>query len=299
MPFTLNTNEFLSTLTNLCLQVLTFDNIQFTSPFDIFRRRYTTFGDKIASVNAFVQNGRDYGAETNPYNARKPDVKETTITTTLKKMYDVQLNLDLLKGAFEDEGALGLFLSTLISQLNVKSEIDIYEKVVSDFASGTGYKEANNITGSIDTADNVKALYSKIMSRVDEFDLPNTTYSADTNDTTHYRASMNTRKVLILTPQAKAQFDVYVNASLFNSSTIALDKKFAKVIVADIDLPSDATKTDVFGIVLTEDVYRYSPRIERMVKMPTNGATLSDDYWYHVWTNTGFTGAGQISYITN
>ena len=41
MAFTMANNEFLSALTNLCLQVMTFNNLQFKAPFDVHRREFT------------------------------------------------------------------------------------------------------------------------------------------------------------------------------------------------------------------------------------------------------------------
>jgi hypothetical protein len=92
---------------------------------------------------------------------------------------------------------------------------------------------------------------------------------------------------------------VYVNASLFNSKEIDIAKSIKNVIVADIEetmeVPVGKVQTtvgDIFALLVTEDVYRYSPRIESM-ELNRNGATMSQHYHYHVWTNMGFTGSGQ------
>lgn len=315
MALALNNNEFLATLTNLALQVITFDQITFKSPFGVFKRQYTKWGDKIACVNAFAPSGKDYGAITNPYEENKPDVYENTITTKLRKVYPLTLNNELLRGAFEDENSLGLFLNTLMAQLVTYSEIDVYEKIIADFnqmfetARATTVLDAqsNRWNGLVATGqwdkDSATEVYRLILQKAREMKLPNQSYGFQTdtyNGVQKMACAMGQDLVLILTPEASAMFDVYVNASLFNSKEIDIAKSIKTVVVADIDtsmvLPTgkgaDTYVSGVFAILVTEDVYRYSPRIESM-ELNRNGATMGQHYHYHVWTNMGFTGSGQ------
>lgn len=306
MPFTLNENNYLSNLTNLCLQVLTFDNLQFTNRFGVFARQYTKYGDKIACVNAWVKDGVDYnlGDDTfdNPYNADKPNAYEKTISTKLKKRYSLQLSEELLKGAFEDENSLQMFLSTLIKQLKTKSEIDIYEMVVNDFATidmtsllGSGYR---NIEGSTETQEDVVDLYTKIIETAQAMKLPNNIYGLTeaSNGTIETTCAEDTRLILFVTPKLFSKINTYVNASLYNSSDIALNKWIDEVRVVDVESNPSIGEGTVHGYLVTEDVYRYSPRIQTVREQP-NAGNLTFNYFYHVWTNAGFTGAGQLAYI--
>lgn len=304
MPITLNPNTYLANLTNLCLQVLTFDNLNFTNRFGAFGRQYTKFGDKIACVNAWVQDGKDYALGDddfdNPFNADKPLVDETTITTKLKKRYSLQLAEDLLRGAFEDENSLQMFLTTLIRQLKTKSEIDIYEMIVTDFATKdmAGFETNPHIEGSLDTPEDVVNLYVKIIETAQKMKLPNTNYGlTKISGALQQTCAEGTRIILYVTPEAFSKISTYVNASLYNSSAIALSKWIDEVKVVDVednDTVPNAVKTH--GFLATEDVYRYSPRIETIREQP-NGGNLTFNYYYHVWTNAGFTGAGQLAYI--
>lgn len=316
MAFSNNANTFLASLTNLCLQVLTFDNLQFTNRFGAFARQYTKWGDKIACVNAWVADGEDYNASsstfTNPFNASKPDVVEATIETKLKKRYSLKLSENILRGAFEDENALAMFLNTLVGQLRTKAEIDIYAQICNDFATldldGQGIGNTNrNIIGSITTSNNGSAvveLYTKIIETAQAMKLPNKTYgltpSGDGDTLSKEVCAENTRLILYLSPIAYSRIMTYVDASLLNSSTIALDKWIDEVRVVDIDINSQAGNdfSEMYGVLCTEDVYRYSPRIETIREQP-NGADLTLNYFYHLWTNMGFTGAGQLAFIGN
>lgn len=315
--FTLNNNEFLANLTNLALQVLTFDQITFKEPFRVFKRQYTKWGDKIACVSAFAKRGKTFGEQTNPFESgNEPDSFEATITTKLKKMYPLTLSNEILKGAFEDDNSLGMYLNTLMAQLVTYSEIDNYEQIITDFAQiftqakpSTVLPIENNkhngtiITGSL-TKENATECYRKILEVARRMRLPNQDFGVLT-DGEHQRlaCAMGQDLVLILTPEASALFDTYVNASLFNSKEIELSKSIKYVEVADIErsmsVPNKETQTakeltDVYAMLATEDIYRYSPRIEQM-EVNRNGATMAQNYFYHIWTNMGFTGAGQIA----
>lgn len=302
MPITLNPNTYLANLTNLCLQVLTFDNLQFTNRFGVFGRQYTKYGDKIACVNAWVKEGVDYNLGNanfdNPFNADKPNVDETTITTKLKKRYSLQLSEDLLRGAFEDENSLQMFLNTLIRQLKTKSEIDIYEKIINEFATKdmTAFENNPHIEVAIGTADEIVEAYRKIIETAQKMKLPNANYGLTVIDgAVQETCAENTRIVLYVTPEFFSKISTYVDASLYNSSAIALSKWIDEVKVVDVDDNSTVGGT-CYGYLATEDVYRYSPRIETIREQP-NGGNLTFNYFYHVWTNMGFTGAGQLAYI--
>lgn len=303
MAFDLNNNIYLANLTNLCLQVLTFDNLQFTNRFGSFSRQYTKFGDKIACVNAWVQDGEDYNLGNadfdNPFKANKPVLEETTITTKLKKRYSLQLSEELLRGAFEDENSLQMFLNTLIKQLKTKSEIDIYEMIVTDFASKdmTGFTTNNHIKGSMATADDVVDLYIKVIQTAQKMKLPNQNYGlTKINGTVQTACAEDTKLILYVTPELFSEFSARVGASLYNSSDIALHKWIDEVRVVDVEHNSKTGLSETYGYLVTEDVYRYSPRIETVREQP-NGGNLTFNYFYHVWTNAGFTGAGQLAYI--
>ena len=309
MAFLNNNNTFLASLTNLCLQVLTFDNLQFSNRYGVFARQYTKWGDKIACVNAWVADGEDYNTSnadfTNPYKAKQPDVVEVTIETKLKKRYSLKLSEELLRGAFEDENSLGMFLSTLVAQLRTKAEIDIYAKICDEFATldlaGAGVGNTyRNVSGDITTSDGVTALYSKIIETAQSMKLPNTIYgltpSGKSDDHSKEVCAENTRLVLFLNPEAYAQIMTYVNASLFNSVKIDFDKWIDEVRVVDVETNPSTDLSEMYGFLCTEDVYRYSPRIETIREQP-NGADLTLNYFYHLWTNMGFTGAGQLAYI--
>lgn len=309
MAFSNNDNNFLANLTNLCLQVLTFDNLQFSNRYGAFARQYTKWGDKIACVNAWVADGENYDATntdfTNPYKAKLPDVVEATIVTKLKKRYSLKLSEDLLRGAFEDENSLAMFLNTLVSQLRTKAEIDIYAQVCKDFAEldlvgmGVGNTE-RTVVGDLTTDSSVKELYAEIIRTAQEMKLPNTTYgltpSGNDDNRSKQVCAENTRLVLYLTPEAYAKIMTYVKASLFNSSEIALDKWIDEVRIVDVDTNPTTELSEMYGFLCTEDVYRYSPRIETIREQP-NGADLTLNYFYHLWTNMGFTGAGQLAFI--
>ena len=102
---------------------------------------------------------------------------------------------------------------------------------------------------------------------------------------------------MYLTPQANAKFNVFVHASLFNNDKMKVSDVIDEIKVVDIDTISDTNvKGKTCGILITEDAYRYSTRIKEMRNNP-NGATMAQNYWYHVWTNMGFTGAGQSCII--
>lgn len=310
MAFTMANNEFLSTLTNLCLQVMTFNNLQFTAPFDVHRREFTKWGDKIACVNAWVKDGANYSKTATPYSANEPEVTELTITTVLKKVYSLQLAEPILQGAFEDENSLADFIQTLVSQLETKSEIDIYEQIVKDFSSAkllsanggslTEVAPKKQISVDLSTKDKIQESFATILETANKMKLPNNNYGNTYDDSTHnskLACAQNTRIILYLTPEANAKFNVFVHASLFNNDKMKVSDVIDEIKVVDIDTISDTTvKGATCGILLTEDAYRYSTRIKEMRNNP-NGAAMSQNYWYHVWTNMGFTGAGQSCII--
>lgn len=303
MAFSLNNNNYLANLTNLCLQVLTFDNLQFTNRFGAFGRQYTKFGDKIACVNAWVQDGENYSLGNanfdNPFKANVPVVQETTITTKLQKRYSLQLSEELLRGAFEDENSLQMFLNTLIKQLKTKSEIDIYKMIVTDFASKdmTGFTTNGHIKGAIATESDVVTLYTKIIETAQKMRLPNQNYGlTKIGNVLQETCAEDTKLILYVTPELFSKMNTYVNASLYNSSDIALKKWIDEVRVVDVNHNSTAGLSETYGYLVSEDVYRYSPRIETIREQP-NGGNLTFNYFYHVWTNAGFTGAGQLAYI--
>ena len=310
MAFALANNEFLSTLTNLCLQVMTFNNLQFKAPFDVHRREFTKWGDKIACVNAWIKDGANYSKTATPFSANEPDVTELTITTVLKKVYSLQLAEPILQGAFEDENSLADFIQTLVSQLETKSEIDIYEQIVKDFATDkllaanggniTETAAKKQISVDFSTKDKIQESFAKILETANKMKLPNNNYG-NIYDTTAHKAKLtcaqNTRIILYLTPEANAKFNVFVHASLFNNDKMKVSDVIDEIKVVDINTISNSAVTGTTcGILLTEDAYRYSTRIKEMRNNP-NGAAMSQNYWYHVWTNMGFTGAGQSCII--
>lgn len=306
MAFTLNNNEFLANLTNLCLQVAVFNSFTFNQRFSAFARQYTKWGDKIACVNAWVGDGENYDLSnsdfTNPYKATIPAVAEHTITTALKKRYSFRVAEDVLRGAFEDENSLGDFVTMLVAQLHSMSEYDIYEKVVSDL--GLDYngqavsttdiankKYIKQYSGGTDE-ETAKNLYTHIITTAQEMCLPNTVYGVGytTFPTATRKACARSGQDLVLyvTPEMYSKLMTYVNASLFNSSEIAFNKWIGKVEVVDLD--------GFEAMLCTNDFYRYSPRIKEM-RTKYNEATLEINYFWHVWTNMGKTNAGQRAYF--
>ncbi|MBO5857381.1 MAG: hypothetical protein J6Q87_03960 [Clostridia bacterium] len=318
MAFTLSNNEFLANLTNLALQVLTFDQVTFKQPFAVFKRQYTKWGDKIACVTAFAPAGQNYSSSANPFENHLPDVREVTIKTKLKRTYPLTLSNEILRGAFEDDNSLGVYLNTLLAQLVTFSEIDIYEQIITDFATLFTTAKPDTVlaptvskymgiikTGVLDSNTAVER-YREILKTAREMKLPNQKYGlVGDGEAQKIASAMGQDLVLILTPEASALFDTYVNASLFNSKEIELSKSIKNVIVSDIDdltsapsgAPGTISTSGTFAILCTEDVYRYSPRIESM-EVNRNGATMGQHYFYHIWTNMGFTGAGQIAYFS-
>ena len=133
---TLNQNIFVGTITNLIAYSIYHDNYRLGDDVDrvleIFRSDDVPMGDGKVVHTTNLPSVVDLNPDTSSLlTVTKPTITEQYIPVSEYKKVPLSINEYLLRGAFVDEGALGLLASYLINTMQIAKRLHMYNRVLS------------------------------------------------------------------------------------------------------------------------------------------------------------------------
>ena len=279
-------NEFLEILTNKIVISKTLTMYR-ENDFEWFRKDDALFGDTEEYIGVMLQDTKDYGHETNPFNADKPTLKNYFVHTTYKKVWSMKTSIEILRGAFVNEYGLANLTAELMNALQSSRSMFIYDKFIDFFNAAiknntnlqaTQLIELQPITEEGDTAT-VQANFEKVFGAIKRLYIPSNKY----NEAKIRQQSLRNDICLIINTAYQSSFDVNVFASLPNSDKIGLDSIIAHKIEIDGDLTLSASgEKKVVAIAIDRWGFILKNRILEM-RTQQNAAMLELNYWYHNW----------------
>lgn len=184
-------NEFLSTLIDRIGKTLFRDSL-------IRNRLAWTYTDSV-EYGRFIQEigvqllkGYDYempdnGESLDPFNVLKPDVIQAVYQTNSRRVYQVTINVDLVKRAFTSSTGVDSLISSIVSQLVKSADIDRWLSIKETFHLFiTGGSKNPNIAmlptqkvqvAGYDTKDNAVATITKISEVMTDMGFPRNIYN--------------------------------------------------------------------------------------------------------------------------
>lgn len=168
---TLNQNIFVGTITNLIAYSIYHDNYRLGDDIDrlleIFRSDDVPMGDGKVVHTADLPTVVDLNPNTSSLlTVTKPVLQEQYIPVSEYKKVPLSINEYLLRGAFTDEGALGLLASYLINTMQIAKKLHMYNRVRSAIYTVFHHNTGETLTGktiaTTDTAveSNAKRTYN-------------------------------------------------------------------------------------------------------------------------------------------
>ena len=279
-------NEFISDMANQIVRQRTYDLFRdYEMPFKVFLREMSKLGDaeqllsaQLAKMHTYGESGHA-GDVTDPFKADKPTIEISFIKTEDKKFTCAQLSYDIWAGAFVSEQGLSNLAGIILKNLRDSIEEYLRDAIKGDLASVTISETITTIADAGETANAQKA-YEEILTLVNKMAIPSDDYNASQVKTFTRKG----RAVLVLNARYASSFDVNVLASLFNSSTIAMEKYFKEVIVTDIDDADVSGK--LVGVVLDEEAYLWGYRfnVSGSIYDPLH---LTMNTYNHAWVKRG------------
>ncbi len=283
-------NEFISDMANKIVVQRAYDLFRdYDMPYKTFLKTMGRLGDVEELLSSKLATLEDYGDETNPFGADKPDIVISWIKTEDKKVAPVRLSYEIWAGAFVNEGSLSNIAGIIIKNLTDAVSVYIY-KTLSALISGSTNGTPNiskhavitKVTDAGQTTNSQKA-YEQILKLVSDMSLPSSQYNAGGVET----FTPLGRAILILNTRYKTAFDVNVLASLFNSAKIGDKHYFKEVIMVDFadfgGVDVDATQ---IGAILDDEALLYGFRLN-LTQSIINPRTLEINTYYHAWVKRG------------
>lgn len=275
-------NEFINTMSN---------QIVFMYAYDLWRGTENQFGwalktmSRIGGMLDYVTNLmdesiEDYAEGGDPFKAPNPSIVNNFIDKKYNKTLGKKLNEELWSGAFTTEGGLSNIVGIILK--NMRDSLDYY--AYTELCKYTTDKEVfgknlvvTKISGVGET-ENAQKCYEQIMALVRKMQLP----SKDFNTKGYLTKTPKGSFVLLLNADYMASFDINVLASLFNASSIALDKIFKRIEV--IQFPSTASTQ--IGFICDEEALVWGYKTNRMGSI-YNPRDMSINYWLNVRVRYG------------
>lgn len=268
-------NEFLSILFNKILVQRVYDPLNWKTPFSVFFKSGGELGDTEELITLDVKDGVDYTEVSSLLTVNKPKVLVAYVYTTSRKKYSFSFNENILRGAICKEYGIANMLAICMKRMQDKDSLYIYNQTLKDFT-----KIANEtIVGAIGTVtpiEDCKKVYTKILEVALNMEIPSTKY----NVKDILMATPKGNAYLVLNANYKANFDVNIMASLFNSNYIDSKKYFKDIIVANFN------DINCIGYIVDESGYLIIPRIKTTTSF-YDGSNMITNTWLHSWIKQG------------
>ncbi len=236
---TLNQNIFVATITNLIAYSIYQDNYKLGDDIsrllDIFRSDDVPLGDgKVVHTSDLPLISNLDIVNSSLLTLSAPSIEEQYIEISEYKKVSLSINEYLLRGAFVDEGALGLLASYLIGTMQIAKKLHMYDRVRAVIMGLNGVSTNVTLTGfaydATDTAqeDNAKRtantnmFYRKL---IEEIKLAGKGATVNVTDGTVPPATIKVYErpenmVCVISNELFSALDVDTLATLLNSSEI-------------------------------------------------------------------------------
>lgn len=277
-------NEFINTMSNQIVFMYAYDLFRgekVTSQFDWALKEMSRIGGMLNYVtNLLDETIPDYAEGGDPFAAPKPNTANNFIDKKYDKTLGKKITEETWAGAFTSEGGLANIVGIILK--NMQDSLDNYAydelcKYVTDkvvFGKNLVVTKINGV-GETEAA---QKCYEQIMALARKMTLKSKDYNTKGYLTKTPKGSL----VLLLNADYMASFDINVLASLFNSSSIALNKIFKRVEV--IQFPTSAPHQ--IGFICDEEALVWGYKTRRMGSI-YNPRDMSINYWLNVRVRYG------------
>ena len=296
---TLNQNIFVGTITNLIAYSIYHDNYRLGDDVDrlleVFRSDDVPMGDGKVVHTADLPEVVDLNPNTSSLlTVTKPSIQEQYIPVSEYKKVPLSINEYLLRGAFVDEGALGLLASYLLNTMQIAKRLHMYNKVRDvilsmDDSAITGVTLEGLASAQSDTAveqnakrtANSNMVYRAIIEEIKKAGKGvsiNTTEPEGTGSTVIKVYERPDNIVAILSDKMFASLDVDTLATLLNSNEITRNVTIELLTMDYNTVESGVTPNVIF--LLSKDKVQYG-FFYQVATQFFDASNLNTQNWLH------------------
>lgn len=285
----LQLNEFIEGLFNKVFKSYIFERVIFSHPvLKTFISEGTSFEAHREYFDTQLINSEEYDLNKKFINdIKRTKTLQTILSTQLKKVLPLTINLNQSRGAFASEQAFSQWLESQFRVITESMNIELY-KVISE-------KIVKSIKNKVDLSNVKKAddLLQQLNTLTDNMAFPSKAYNLgyqslgsgidrkfDTQyeDLTRTNATKRSDMILFISPKMKNLFDSKVGSIKFHNQYFDITKY--NVITLEESLLKEDNK-DIL-ILVDKNAFKGYFRINEMVSQFW-GANLTTDYFQHYW----------------
>lgn len=295
---TLNQNQFVATITNLIAYSIYQDNYKLGDDvsrlLEVFRSDDVPLGDgKVVHTSDLPTISNLDSANSSVLTVSKPTIYEQYIDVSEYKKVSLSINEYLLRGAFVDEGALGLLVSYLLNTMQVAKKIHMYDRVRAVVLGLSGAVTNVSLTGfqydATDTAvedsakrtSNTNLFYRKLIEEIKLAGKGATVLVSDgatpANYLTAYERPENL--ICIVSDELFASLDVDTLATLLNSNEITRNVPI-ELLTMDYSTIGGITVNPNVAFLLSKDKVQYG-YFYQVATQFFDASNLNTNNWLH------------------
>lgn len=295
---TLNQNIFVGTITNLIAYSIYHDNYRVGDDVDrlleVFRSDDVPMGDGKVVHTADLPEVVDLNPNTSSLlTVTKPSIQEQYIPVSEYKKVPLSINEYLLRGAFVDEGALGLLASYLLNTMQIAKRLHMYKRIllaINDiFENGditavvyAGFAQASGDTAVEQNAKrtaNTNLLYRGLIEQIKKAGKGDTIWISGGDDSGSdikvYERPENI--VCILSDKMFASLDVDTLATLLNSSEITRN---VPIELITVDYTQFTGMSENSCLIMSKDKIQYG-YFYQVATQFFDASNLNTQNWLH------------------
>ena len=312
---TLNQNIFIATITNLIAYTTYHDNYRLGDDIDkllsVFRSDDVPMGDGKVVRTATLPSVQNLNPTSSTLLAVvKPNIAEQYIPVDEWKYIQLSINEYLMRGAFVNEGALGILVSYLVNTMQIAKRLYLYDRVRGLVLSLDSNANATKttLTGMADDPNgtaqernairtyNTNELYRYLISRIKQIGKGATI--KDTSDGTSVKVYARAEDVVaIVSDELLASLDVDTLATLLNSNEITKNVKVELITMDYSAIGGGSPVANNVVFLLSRDKIQYG-FFYQVATQFFDASILNTNNWLHFSDYCGFVNKAYAEVIT-
>lgn len=295
---TLNQNIFVATITNLIAYSIYQDNYKLGDDvsrlLEVFRSDDVPLGDgKVVHTSDLPTVSNLDVVNSSVLTLSAPSIQEQYIEVSEYKKVSLSINEYLLRGAFVDEGALGLLASYLLNTMQIAKKLHMYDRVRAVVLGLNGVATNDGLTGYAYSANdtavetnakrtaNTNLFYRNL---IEEIKLAGKGATVNVTDGASPATTIKVYErpeglICILSDQLFASLDVDTLATLLNSSEITRNVPI-ELLTMDYSTIGGITVNPNVAFLLSKDKVQYG-YFYQVATQFFDASNLNTNNWLH------------------
>lgn len=286
----LQLNEFIEGLFNKVFKSYLFKRVIFSHPIlKTFIEEGTSYEAHREYFDVQLISSEDYDLNRKTLSdVRRTKTLNTILSTQLRKVLPLTINLHQARGAFASETAFSQWLDAQFRVITESMNIELYKLLSDKVVKGvvntvdlTSLTKADDLLQTLNTLSDNMSFPSKAYNlgyQAKITDLINLSLDAKYEELTRTNATKRSDMLLFISPKLKNIFDAKVGSIKYHNQYFNIENY--TVITLDESMLKDGDK-DVM-LLVDKNAFKGYFRINEMVSQFW-GANLTTDYFQHYW----------------